>query len=49
MINRSAALESLEEVNEPRWSAIRDYMLLINVDFDEAIRVVDRIPKLYLP
>jgi glucosamine--fructose-6-phosphate aminotransferase (isomerizing) len=48
MINRSAALESLEQVNEPRWGAIRDYMHLINVDFDEAIRVVDRIPKLYI-
>lgn len=48
MIKRATALESLEEVNAPRWGAIREYMHLINVDFDEAIRVVDRIPKLYM-
>jgi glucosamine--fructose-6-phosphate aminotransferase (isomerizing) len=47
MIDRETALASLEDVNAPRWGAIRDYMHLINVDFDEAIRVVDRIPKLY--
>lgn len=48
MLTRDEALASLDEVNAPRWGAIRDYMHLINVDFDEAIRVVDRMPKLYL-
>lgn len=48
MIDRHAALDSLDNVNRPRWGAIRDYMHLINVDFDDAVRVVDRIPKLYL-
>lgn len=48
MMERATALASLDEVNAPRWGAIRDYMHLINVDFDEAIRVVDRMPKLYM-
>jgi hypothetical protein len=48
MLTRENALATLDDVNAPRWGAIRDYMQLINVDFDEAIRVVDRMPKLYV-
>lgn len=48
MITRDAALADLEAVNAPRWGAIREYTNLINIDFDEAIRVIDRMPKLYI-
>jgi glutamine---fructose-6-phosphate transaminase (isomerizing) len=47
MITREAALAEIDELNAPRWSGIRDYANLINVDFDEMIRTVDRIPRLY--
>jgi len=47
MLTRDEALETLPDVNEPRWEAIREYSALINLDFDEMIRVVDRMPKLY--
>lgn len=46
-ITREIALESIERENRPRWRSIRDYFHLINVDFDETIRIIDRIPKLY--
>lgn len=46
-ISRSRALSLAERDNVPRWSAIRDYLSLINVDFDDVIRVVERMPKLY--
>jgi len=47
MITREEAMKTLEEINEPRWDAIRDYAYLINMDFDRMIRVVDNMPKLY--
>lgn len=46
-ITREFALDSIERENKPRWRSIRDYFHLINVDFDETIRIIDRIPKLY--
>lgn len=46
-IDRQTALDLVERDNQPRWKSIREYTQLINIDFDEAIRVIDRIPKLY--
>lgn len=48
-ISRDEALRSIEEENVPRWQSIREYTQMINIDFDEAIRVIDRLPKLYVP
>lgn len=47
MIDRKTAWDLVQEENLPRWKSIRDYTQMINIDFDETIRVVDRVPKLY--
>ncbi len=46
-LTREKALALVERDNQPRWKSIREYTQLINIDFDEAIRTIDRIPKLY--
>ena len=46
-LTRAEALAFIEEENVPRWQSIREYCQLINIDFDETVRVIDRIPKLY--
>jgi glutamine---fructose-6-phosphate transaminase (isomerizing) len=47
MIDRETAWKLVQEENLPRWKSIREYTQMINIDFDETIRVVDRVPKLY--
>ncbi|MGX1786692.1 hypothetical protein ACWIGM_08145 [Bosea sp. NPDC055332] len=47
-LSREKALAMVEQENQPRWQSIREYTQLINIDFDEAIRVIDRIKKLYI-
>ena len=46
-LSREKALALIETENVPRWGSIREYTQLINIDFDETIRAIDRIPKLY--
>lgn len=46
-IDRDTALARVEEENRPRWDSIKEYLGLVNVDFDDAIKAVNRIPKLY--
>ncbi len=48
ILTREEALQRVEEENRPRWDSIREYTQLINIDFDETMRVIDRIPKLYI-
>ena len=48
-ITRERALALVERDNAPRWKSIREYTQLINIDFDDTIRAIDRIPKLYAP
>lgn len=48
MLTREKALELITEENVPRWGSIREYTQIINVDFDETVRAIDRIPKLYM-
>jgi glutamine---fructose-6-phosphate transaminase (isomerizing) len=48
MLTRDQAQALVARENTPRWGSIREYFTTINSDFDEAMRVVDRIPKLYL-
>ena len=45
---RDEALRLVVRDNQPRWKSIREYCNLINIDFGETARVIDRIPKLYL-
>jgi glutamine---fructose-6-phosphate transaminase (isomerizing) len=49
VITRSQGMDLVEVENRPRWDSIREYTQLINIDFDEAVRIIDRIPKLYVP
>lgn len=47
MLTREAAWEMVEDENQPRWASMREYLQMISVDFDEALRVVNAMPKLY--
>jgi glutamine---fructose-6-phosphate transaminase (isomerizing) len=47
IMSREDALARVEKENQPRWQSIREYCQMINIDFDETIRIIDRIPKLY--
>jgi asparagine synthetase B (glutamine-hydrolysing) len=49
VLTRDEALRRAAEENRPRWESVREYLQLIRLDFDETIRIIDRIPKLYLP
>lgn len=49
VITREEALRQVADENRPRWDSVREYLQLIRLDFDETIRIIDRIPKLYLP
>lgn len=46
-ITRDEALKLVKEENMPRFESIKEYMGLIHLDFDHAMRVIDRMPKLY--
>jgi asparagine synthetase B (glutamine-hydrolysing) len=46
-IDRAEALRLVERENHPRWGSIRDYLQLINIDFADAVRAIESIPKLY--
>jgi hypothetical protein len=46
-ITRDQALAMVERENQPRWLAIREYTQMIGVDFDEAMRVINGLPRLY--
>jgi hypothetical protein len=48
VISRDEALKRVEEENRPRYDAIKEYLQLINVDFDETMSVIDSIPKRYM-
>jgi hypothetical protein len=46
-LTREEALKKVNLENKPRWKSIREYLQLINLDFDEVIKIIDKIPKLY--
>jgi glutamine---fructose-6-phosphate transaminase (isomerizing) len=41
-------LQLVEAENQPRWQSIREYCSLIQIDFDDAIRVIDNMPRAYM-
>ena len=47
-LTREQAMALVEIENLPRFDSIREYTQMINIDFDETVRIIDRIPKLYL-
>ncbi len=46
-LTRAEALDMVEEENAPRYPNIKWYLDAVGVDFKQAIRVVNAIPKLY--
>ena len=46
-ITREEGLHLIHRDNEPRWESIREYCQLINVSFEDCIRAVNKLPKLY--
>jgi len=46
-LTRAEALAMVEEENAPRYHNIKWYLDAVGVDFKEAIRIVNAIPKLY--
>ena len=47
IITRDEALKLVLEENRPRYEAIREYTQLVGVDFNQLMRVIHSIPKLY--
>ncbi|WP_306048662.1 hypothetical protein [Oceaniradius stylonematis] len=47
-LDRETARALVEDENQPRWKLIREYTQMLNIDFDETIRIIDRVPKLYV-
>jgi hypothetical protein len=46
-ITRERALELVEDENQPRYQNIRWYLDAVGIDFNEAISVINKIPRLY--
>ena len=47
IMTRDEAMQHLREENRPRYESIREYAHLIGLDFDDAMYVINAIPKLY--
>lgn len=47
LIERSEALRLVEEENQPRLTALREYAELVGINLVETLLVIDAIPKLY--
>lgn len=47
-ITREEGLVLARRDSQPRWDYFREYCQLINIDFEECVRAVNRMPKLYL-
>lgn len=46
-ISRERALELVEEENQPRYESIKWYLTAVGIEFADAIRVINDIPRLY--
>lgn len=46
MSREFALMKSIKE-NQPRWDSIRDYLNLVDISFDDAIKIIDKMKKLY--
>ena len=49
MINRGEALHLIEAENRPRYVTSRWYLDVVGIEFDDAVRQINAIPKLYVP
>lgn len=46
-LTREEALKLIEDENQPRYQNIRWYLDAVGIDFEEAIKIINKIPKLY--
>ncbi|MFN7424236.1 MAG: hypothetical protein ACK5QP_12630, partial [Chitinophagales bacterium] len=46
-MTREEALRLVEDENRPRYQNIRWYLDTLDMNFDEVIKVINKIPKLY--
>ena len=49
LIDREDALQLVGIENSPRFDSIKEYLQLINLDFDETMTTINSIPKMYGP
>lgn len=47
MLSRKEALKVVEEENQPRWDSIKWYCDTIGINFNDTIKIINRIPSLY--
>lgn len=47
MISRERALELIEEENKPRFESLKWYLEIIGLDFEDTIKRINAIPKMY--
>ncbi len=47
VINRQTALTLVKEESKPRYESIKWYLQAVDIDFSDAIKVINKIPKLY--
>lgn len=47
IITRAEALEKVKVHNQPRWESIKLYCETIDIDFDDTIKAINKIKKLY--
>ena len=47
MLTREEALKIAEEDNKPRYESMKEYAYLVGFDLDEALYVINSMPKLY--
>ena len=48
MISRDEALRIVQLENQPRFDSISDYCSIVGIDFNEILKVIDSMPKLYM-
>jgi hypothetical protein len=47
MISRERALELIEDENKPRFESLKWYLEIVGLDFEDTLRRINTIPKLY--
>jgi glucosamine--fructose-6-phosphate aminotransferase (isomerizing) len=47
MITREEGMKLIETENYPRYDTMKWYFDIVNVDFENTIKIVNKIPKLY--
>ena len=47
LISREEAIKKIAEENSPRWNSIQWYCRTIGIDWEKALRIINKIPKRY--